>query len=324
MGHRSLAEIVADPAGNQVIAGYSFAPADLAVEDRLPGISAFIRTRNGADYIAAAIESHLAHFDEVVVVYNQCTDDTPNIVRRLVQRHRPRLRAYEYADRVYPPGSAGHAATPGDSPNSFVNLTNVALALTRHRIVAKVDDDHLAIPDALASLVRRLRAGSSGRFLECFSGLNLMRGPGGQLGINSRVIFSGIGDVGFFEVSPSRYYTHDRRFEVFRMDGLRRRFAGIVYWHLKYLKTDNGFANYELADNPASRYHRQKQRFVESTALSLAEARARCRPRPWYLDPISAVSARSALRRAQRQALVGGEPEETLDEVELRLHQYLS
>jgi len=324
MAARSLAEIAADPAGNQVIAGYSFSPADLAVDKRLPGISAFIRTRNGADYIAASIESHLASFDEVVVVYNQCTDDTPNIVRRLVQQHGSRVRAYEYADRVFPPGSEGHAATPGDSPNSFVNLTNVALALTRHRIVTKVDDDHLAIPDALASLVQRLRADGSGRFLECFSGLNLMRGPGGQLGINSRVIFSGIGDVGFFEVNPSRYYTHDRRFEVFRMDGLRRRFAGIAYWHLKYLKTGNGFANYELADNPASRYHRQKQRFVESTALSLSEARVICRPRPWYLDLLPAVSARSALRRAQREALVAGHPEETLDQVELRLQRYLS
>lgn len=294
-------------------------PADLAVESRQPGISGFIRTRNGADFIAATIESHLDFFDEIVVVHNQCSDDTPVILRRLVQRHGPRLRVYHYADRVHPPGSDGHAATPGDSPNSFVNLTNVALSLTRHRIVTKIDDDHLAIPEALAALTHRLRAEGSGRWLECFSGLNLMRGSDGRLGVNSRVVFSGVGDVGFFEVTPSRFYAHDRRFEVFRMAGLTRRFAGIVYWHLKYLKAGNGFSNYELSSNPDSRYHRQKRRFDESTALSLDEARDLIRPRA--LDLLSAISPRHALRRAQAAALVAGRPEETLAEVEERLRR---
>ncbi|MDB5540639.1 MAG: glycosyltransferase [Devosia sp.] len=312
-------------AGPEIISGRSFSPPDLRVAERLPGISAFLRIRNGADFLEATIESHLPHFDEIVAVYNLCTDATPDILLRLRQKHGPKLRVLHYVDRVFPPGSEGHARTGPASPASFVNYTNVALAETRHRIVAKIDDDHLAIPTAMAQLVARLRAEPASNILECFSGPNLMRdAKTGMLGVCNSVRISGLGDVGFFHVNPETYFTHDRRFEMFRTVNLKRRFAGFVYWHLKYLKAGNGFENYELRDNPQSRYHKQRARFQASEVISMADLRQKLKADRFRLALLAPFSERHAIRLGQVDALLAGAPMEDEAAAEARLEAFRS
>src|SRR5690606_2481883 len=64
---------------------FRFRPEDLKIGERKPGISAFMRIRNGADFLEATIRSHISHFDEIVAVHNRCTDETPDILARLAQ-----------------------------------------------------------------------------------------------------------------------------------------------------------------------------------------------------------------------------------------------
>jgi hypothetical protein len=237
---------------------YRFVPADLKVEERPHGISAFMRIRDGAFSLEAAIRSHIGHFDEIVAVHNRCTDATPDILARLQQEFGPKLRVWHYLPSVYPPGSAGHQATPPDHPRSLVNYYNFALSRTRFSHVTKLDDDHVAMGEATAQLVAEVRAGRAGQGeLACFSGINLARDAAHRLGILAREPFSGGGDIGIFEVRPDTYFVHDRRFERLQHPGLPRRFRGFAYWHLKHLKPEFGFANYDLADNPRSRYARR-------------------------------------------------------------------
>ncbi|MEM5502288.1 hypothetical protein WNY59_11900 [Ahrensia kielensis] len=116
-----------------------------------------MRIRNGADFLEPTIRSHIDHFDEIIAVYNQCTDETPDILGRLAQEYGKRLRVFHYIDRVFPPGSDGHAKTPPDSPNSLVNYYNFALSKTSYRTVTKLDDDHIALDQPLKQLTRRIR-----------------------------------------------------------------------------------------------------------------------------------------------------------------------
>jgi len=213
-----------------------------------------MRIRNGADFLEATIRSHIDAFDEIVAVYNQCTDATPEILARLASELGPRLRVIHYADRVYPPGSADHAKEPASSPHSLVNYYNFALARTRFAHATKLDDDHLAIEPGLTALVDGVRRGTFGTEMSCFSGFNLARRENGSIGVLASDPFSGGGDIGVFPVSAATHFTHDRRFERFQRGGLKRAFRGIVYWHLKLLKSDMGFGNYELAGNRDSRY----------------------------------------------------------------------
>jgi hypothetical protein len=58
-------------------------------------------------------------------------------------------------------------------------------------------------------------------------------------------------------VQPDTFFVHDRRFERLQHPGMPRRFRAFAYWHLKHLKPEFGFANYDLASNPGSRYVRR-------------------------------------------------------------------
>ena len=110
----------------EVIESFRFTPDALHLADRRPGISAFMRVRDGAFSVEAAIRSHIAHFDEIVVVHNRCTDQTPEILARLEQELAPRLRVFHYVPEVFAPGSAGHRRTPPDAPHP--TPANVRLA----------------------------------------------------------------------------------------------------------------------------------------------------------------------------------------------------
>jgi hypothetical protein len=237
------------------ITDYRFTPDDLMVGARRPGVSAFMRVRDGAFSVEAAIRSHIALFDEIVAVHNRSTDGTPEILERLQHELGPKLRVYHYVPPAFPPGSDGHAREAGDSLLSFVNYSNFALARTRYTHATKLDDDHVAMGAATAKLVADVRAGRAAQNeVACFSGLNLARDEADTLGILRREPYSGSGDIGIFPVTPTTHFVHDRRFEMLRTGRLRRRFHSFVYWHLKYLKPGHGFANYDLAENPRSRY----------------------------------------------------------------------
>lgn len=268
----------------EVIDTWRFTPDALDLATRRPGISAFMRVRDGAFSVEAAIRSHIGHFDEIVVVHNRCTDETPEILARLEQEFAPRLRVYHYLPEVFPPGSDGHRNTPPDAPRSLVNYYNLSLSLTRCSHATKLDDDHVAMDEATARLVADVRAGRAARNeIACFSGLNLARDAQGRLGILASEPFSGSGDIGIFPVGPTTIFTHDSRFEAFRPK-LRRRFHSFVYWHLKYLKPGHGFANYDLADNPASRYWRRLRRMEQGLVVrDLPEIAAASDPRQQVL-----------------------------------------
>lgn len=237
---------------------YRFTPADLKVAERRPGISAFMRIRDGAYSVEAAIRSHLPHYDEIVAVYNRCTDETPDILARLALEFGERLKVWHYLPSVYPPGSEGHRGTPPDHPQSLVNYYNFALSRTRFTHATKLDDDHIAMDEPTARLVADIRAGRAGKGeLACFSGVNLARDAQGRLGILAREPFAGSGDHWIFPVRPDTWFVHDRRFERLQHPAMPRRFWGFAYWHLKHLKPEFGFANYDLAENPQSRYARR-------------------------------------------------------------------
>ena len=123
----------------------------------------------------------------------------------------------------------------------------------------------------------------------CFSGLNLARRADDSLGIPMAFPISGSGDIGFFTPTHSTRFDHDRRFERFHRGDMQRRFAGFLYWHMKYLKSFAGFANYELEKYPQSRYHRRKLKFETTEILTLPALRDRFRNRHGILRRMASM-----------------------------------
>lgn len=262
----------------ETVSGYSFQPSHLDIGSRTPGISMFMRVRNGAEFLEAAIRSHADAVDEIVAVHNQCTDGSDAILERLAAELGPKMRVIHYLDRVYPPGSEGHAREAGDAPSSFVNMSNFALAQTRHTVAMKLDDDHLAIGDRFRQLAARVRAQDCrlDRTL-CFSGINLARGTDGSIGVPAHEALVGTGDHFLFEVRADTYFRHDRRFEHFHHADARV-FGDITYWHLKYLKAGLGFANYEMETDANPRFERKKKRLLANRTLLTVDRLAASMP----------------------------------------------
>lgn len=261
---------------SETVSAYRFKPDDLGVGRRLPGISIFMRVRNGADFLEVAIRSHADAVDEIVAVHNQCTDGSDKILHRLAAELGPKLRVIHYPGRVFPPGSEGHSREAADSPASFVNMSNFALAQTRHTVAMKLDDDHVAIDDRFARLAARVSSNAF-RLNEtlCFSGINLARDANGTVGVPAHEPLVGTGDHFLFEVRPDTFFRHDPRFEHFHHADTRV-FGDITYWHLKYLKAGLGFANYEMDEGPNPRFERKKKRLMENRKLlTVAELAAR-------------------------------------------------
>ena len=50
-------------------------------EKRKRGVSGILRVKNDAEFVGAAIDSCIDALDELVIVYNDCTDDSPRIIK---------------------------------------------------------------------------------------------------------------------------------------------------------------------------------------------------------------------------------------------------
>ncbi len=256
---------------------FTFDPSMLD-RPRPAGISAFMRIKNGEDFLEAAIESHIEFFDEIVAVHNACTDASVAILERLEKKHGEKLRVLCYEPEVPAPGSAEQRRTDTFSVQSMANYSNYCLMNTRYSVVTKLDDDHVAIAGnvgRIASLIRDLGC-QLGQRMICFSGVNLVA-KGSEIGVHRIVPFAGHGDHWFLQAGSRSFFRQDRRFERLYRRGVHVEYQGISYWHMKFLKQGNGFNNYQLDRNPDSRFHKQRRRFEEGRdPISLAELEAAC------------------------------------------------
>lgn len=227
---------------------YTFDAAGLDAA-RPPGISALMRIRNGADFLRLVIESHLPFYDEIIACYNDCSDDTESILLELAAEHPGRVRPLHYLPKVHPPYSDLHRQTPTHSPHGLANYYNYALSHARYSIAVKLDDDHLALPQALGDAVRRIREDASRglRKLYTFSGVNLVRCSDAGVAVYGNQPLVGTGDIMYFPVCRQIHWSQGRDYEHFGFGGLRlqKEYLGLLYFHLKHLKSCHGFGNLE-------------------------------------------------------------------------------
>lgn len=243
---------------------WSFDPKELSPRKRKKGISGFMRLRNEEDFVAQAIESHLPYLDELILVYNRCTDKTPEICEAYANKFPEKVRAYHYRPHVYAQGTKEHKTLLPDSPNSLVNYYNYALKKTTFSVAVKIDGDHVAIPDEFSRTCKRINNKKLNEFITFF-GVNLWD-QGGEIYVNGNRPLTSGSDTGFFPVSKSTYFKHHPTFEIFSHK-LRKRKEGILFFHLKSMKKDRGLGVYDLEDNPGSDYFRYIKMFYDAPEL---------------------------------------------------------
>lgn len=282
----------------EAVESFTFSPEMLSKE-RPRGVSGFLRVRNGEDFVRESLTSHIDYLDEIVCVYNRCTDQTPDILLEMERRYPQKIRLFHYVPDVAAPGSEWHKELSWDSVHCMSNYSNFALTQTRFSHAVKVDDDQLLFGERFSLYCDAIRAGRDAHLLNSylnFSGVNLFR-SGNKILIPSHEPISGHGDIGIFPVGSSTYFTKNRKFERLNFGSLRRQAIGFMYWHLKFLKRGEGFNNYDLQENQSSRYHKRLRSLRSTSPLSLADFCNYLQKNSW--SPFARFSAKKRMQIAR-------------------------
>ena len=110
------------------------------------GISAFVRCKNEEEYIVASLLSSCRVFDEIVVILNNSTDRTRELVEDLMTDH-PQIRLTEYAQQCAPAGPGYLEMVRQHPERSLARYYNWCLEQTTFSHVCKWDGDMIALPD---------------------------------------------------------------------------------------------------------------------------------------------------------------------------------
>lgn len=119
-------------------------------EDAPFGISAFVRYRNEAFTLEAAVLSALPFCDEVLLFDNLSTDDSPSIASQLASRFL-KVRAFSYPFECFP-SKQGHSRLAADSVHSRSYFYNFCLSHARFSHVWKWDADQIVLPESMLAL----------------------------------------------------------------------------------------------------------------------------------------------------------------------------
>lgn len=121
---------------------------DIARKKRKSGISGIMRVKNDAEFIEPSVESCIDALDELIIVYNGCTDNSPEIIKRLAAKYPQKIKAFEYTPLIYSVGLTEseyeHAKSlPKDSVHLLANYCNFALSKASYKYVTKIDADQI-------------------------------------------------------------------------------------------------------------------------------------------------------------------------------------
>jgi glycosyltransferase involved in cell wall biosynthesis len=121
----------------------------------MKGVSGIMRVKNDADFIAASIDSCVDALDELVVVYNDCTDNSADVIEQMRQKYPEKIRVFEYPHKVLGVGLTKEEyniamSLPDDSPALLCNYYNFALAKVQYEYAIKIDADQIYFSSELA------------------------------------------------------------------------------------------------------------------------------------------------------------------------------
>ncbi len=230
---------------NPVINKSSFDP-----NNRKDGISGVMLIHNEEEFLAQVIETWIDAVDELVIVFNDCTDNSPQIIEEYERKYYPKIRAFHYLQRVYSPNTKEQLELDVNNINSFTFYSNFNLSKTRYKICVEISGDHVGIPEYLKKIYHYLKRKPLQNSALFFSGINLSRKHPDdiQYYIDLKDSFIGDGDLAYWTVSPENIFVkHPKEplFTIVKYAGLTSGYyLGFIFWHTRNLKKDYGQGNY--------------------------------------------------------------------------------
>ena len=126
-------------------------------QKRRCGVSGILRVKNDAEFLADSIESCIEALDELIIVYNDCTDQSPEIIKIKAKQYCNKIKYYEYKPKIYSNNLSEEEykfikSQPEDSPHLLANYYNFALSKVTYEFVMKIDADQIYLTSELKLL----------------------------------------------------------------------------------------------------------------------------------------------------------------------------
>ena len=126
-------------------------------EERPLGISGHLRVKNEEMSIAQSIDSCIDALDELIIVYNDCTDDSVEFINHKKEEYPDKIKVYEYKPKIYSVNlnkdEYDYAKKlPQDSEHLLANYYNFALSKISYLYALKIDADQIYFTEELKIL----------------------------------------------------------------------------------------------------------------------------------------------------------------------------
>ncbi len=118
------------------------------------GVSGILRVKNDAVFIERCVVSCIDALDELVIVFNDCTDNSEAEIERMRLKYPDKIKVYEYPYKVYGANLTREEyekakQLPEDSPNLLCNYYNFALSKVTCEYALKIDADQIYFTEEL-------------------------------------------------------------------------------------------------------------------------------------------------------------------------------
>lgn len=119
-----------------------------------PGVSGFMRVKNDAQYIEGCVESCISALDELIIVWNDCSDNSAKVIEEVRMKYPSKIKTFEYKPKVYSVNLTKEEyefikAEPDSSDHLLCNYYNFALSKVTHQYAMKIDADQYYYPEKL-------------------------------------------------------------------------------------------------------------------------------------------------------------------------------
>lgn len=131
--------------------------------ERPIGVTGLLRVKNDAEFLALCIDSCIDALDELIIVYQECTDNSPEIIEQKRKQYPEKIKSYYYRPRVLSHRLSDEefayaSALPSDSIHLLCNYYNYTLSKASFRYALKIDADQIYFSDKLREVCDAYRS----------------------------------------------------------------------------------------------------------------------------------------------------------------------
>lgn len=117
-------------------------------KNRKNGVSGVLRVKNEEAFIEACVESCISALDELIITYNDCTDNSEAEIEKIQKKYPDKIKVYKYTPNIIAFNLTEKEYNdiknaPENSVHLFANYSNYALSKSSYKYVMKIDADQI-------------------------------------------------------------------------------------------------------------------------------------------------------------------------------------